>query len=143
MFNPQMDYLKQRRSRAGARPALQKAAKIMLLGTLTGYPVWLVDGPAVRRLMDCDFVMGSHFAHSRFIPYPEVWVEKAMGEKDLFPLLVHELVELHKMVKGWSYERGHDLATQIERKIRAQDTWSANRGIAMARAAAFLTELAG
>lgn len=140
MISPQMDYLKQRRTSRGAGTALQREAKIRPLGKLGHFPVWLVDGPVVRRTMDTDFVMGSHFAHSRFIPVPEVWVERAMGPRDLYPLLVHELVELYKMVDGWSYEKGHDLATKIENKIRQQNTFSFTRGQAMERAAAFLAE---
>ena len=138
MISPQMDYLKQRRTPRGAGAALQRQVKIRLLGKLGHFPVWLVDGPAVRRTMDTDFIMGSHFAHSRFIPVPEVWVEKAMGGRDLYPLLVHELVELYKMVEGWSYERGHDLATKIENGIRQHNRFCLTRGKAMKCAADFL-----
>jgi hypothetical protein len=141
MISPQMDYLRQRRSRTGASPKLQQAVKIKYLGRLDGFPVWLVDGAQVRRLLDTDLTMGSHFAHSRFIPEGEVWVEKAMGPRDLFPLLVHEVVELHKMISGWSYEKGHDLATQIEKRIRAQDTFTLTRSGAMRRAQLFLNAL--
>jgi hypothetical protein len=110
---------------------------------LDGFRVWLVDGAQVRRLLDTDLTMGSHFAHSRFIPWGEVWVEQAMGPRDLFPLLVHEVVELHKMIAGWSYEKGHDLATRVEKQLRAQNTYSATRGIAMERAQHVLDELRG
>lgn len=137
-MNPEIQYLKERRNPHGAPLAAQRRVKIQLLGRLASFPVWLVDGPAVRRLMDCDFVMGSHFAHSRFIPQPEVWVEQAMGQRDLYPLLVHEIVELKKMIKGWSYERGHDLATRIEQGIRKRNEFIPTREEAMRRAAMFL-----
>jgi hypothetical protein len=140
VISPEIQYLKERRTPRGAGAALQKQVKIKPLGKLGHFVVWLVDGPAVRRLLDVDFVMGSHFAHSRFIPVGEVWVEKAMGPRDLFPLLVHELVELYKMIDGWSYERGHDLASKIEIGIRRHNTFSFTRGQAMERAAAFLAE---
>ena len=137
-MEPEIQYLKERTTPHGAPPALQRQAKIRLLGQLGHFPVWLVDGPAVRRLFDCDFVMGSHFAHSRFIPQGEVWVEKMIGPRDLYPLLVHEMVELYKMIEGWSYERGHDLATKIEQTIRAKNTFTLTRAGAMRRAAEFL-----
>jgi hypothetical protein len=140
-LNPEIQYLKERKTPLGAPPALQRKVKIRLLGKLGHFHVWLVDGPNVRRLLDTDFIMGSHFAHSRFIPEGEVWVEKAMGPRDLYPLLVHELVELYRMVDGWSYERGHDLATKIEKTIRAQDTFTLTRAGAMRRAAEFLARL--
>ena len=141
MINPEIQYLKERRSPRGAGAALQKQVKIRPLGELDGFTVWLVDGAQVRRLLDCDLTMGSHFAHSRFIPEGEIWVEKAMGPRDLFPLLVHEVVELHKMIQGWSYEKGHDLATKIEKKIRAQNTFTLTRAGAMQRAQAFMNHL--
>ena len=75
------------------------------------------------------------------LPCGEIWVEKAMGPRDLFPLLVHEVVELHKMIQGWSYEKGHDLATKIEKRIRAQNTFTLTRAGAMQRAQAFMNHL--
>ena len=138
MINPEIQYLRERRTPRGAGAALQKEVKIRPLGKLGHFNVWLVDGPTVRRRLDCDFVMGSHFAHSRFMPVGEVWVEKMIGPRDLYPLLVHELVELYKMIDGWSYERGHDLATKIEKTIRSQNTFTLTRAGAMQRAAAFL-----
>jgi hypothetical protein len=138
MLGPEIQYLKERKTPLGAPPALQRQVKIRRLGRIGHFDVWLVDGPAVRRLLDCDFVMGSHFAHSRFIPRGEVWVEKMIGPRDLYPLLVHEFVELYKMIDGWSYERGHDLATKIEMKIRATNPFTPLRSMAMARARTFL-----
>jgi hypothetical protein len=116
--NPEFQELRERRTHRGART--ERQVKLGYLGKLGPYPVYLVRGEAVRRMFDIDFTMGSHFAHSRFIPEPEIWVEDSLAPSDLYPLLVHEAVELDRMINRWTYERGHDLASRVEMGLRRQ-----------------------
>jgi hypothetical protein len=89
------------------------------LGMLLGMKVWRVHSNRVRDLFDTDFTMGSHDAHSAFIPVGEIWVGRTLVPSDLAPLLVHEATERYWMVKkGWSYEKAHDRATVIETIMR-------------------------
>jgi hypothetical protein len=102
-----------------ASPELLKRIKLAPLGVVNGYRNWLVDSELVRDVLDADFCMGSHFAHSAFIPMGEVWLCSLLSPTDLTALIVHEAVETHWMTKNhWSYEKAHDRATMFEREIR-------------------------
>jgi hypothetical protein len=82
--------------------------------------LFLVDGEYVRKALDIDFTMGSHDAHSKFIPKGEVWIEQILSPTDRVPLIAHELVERNLMVgpKKMRYEPAHDIASDVERKLR-------------------------
>ncbi len=116
----EFQFAKERKQRAPNVPLSQiRRVKTGYLGLLNGMKIWLVDGELVRRFMDIDWTMGSHDAHSAFIPMHEIWVSKLLSPSDLAPLLVHEAVEREWMVKrGWSYEKSHDRASLLETTLR-------------------------
>jgi hypothetical protein len=113
------------KERKSARPNVSTKVLRLLglrpLGTLAGFHVFHVDCEKVRNHCDPDFCMGSHYAHSAFIPHGQIWVSNILHPTDLMPLLVHEAVETAWMTRnGWSYERAHDRATLFETALRKQ-----------------------
>src|SRR5271154_4269695 len=96
----EFQYAKERKQAAPNVPPGQIArVKVGVLGGLNGMAVWLVNSELVRNLFDIDFTMGSHDAHSAFIPVGEIWVSRILAPSDLAPLLVHEAVEREWMVR--------------------------------------------
>jgi hypothetical protein len=118
----EFQYASERKQAAPNVPLSQvRQAKVKPLGVLNGMRVWLVDSETIRRIFDIDFTMGSHDAHSAFIPHGEIWVSRLLPPSDLAPLLVHEAVERQWMVhRKWSYERAHDRASVLETQLRRQ-----------------------
>lgn len=99
--------------------ALVRAIKVRSLGLINGVQNWLVRGEKIRNRLDVDFCMGSHDAHSAFIPPNEIWVEVSLSLTDLAVLLVHEGTERFWMTtRGWSYEYSHDRSSMFERALR-------------------------
>ena len=90
------------------------------LGELGRFRAFLVDGNAVRDLVDIDFTQGGNPAVYGYIPKDELWVESKPSLKDMMMTLLHEAVETVLMQEeGYSYEQGHDRASKIENLYRA------------------------
>jgi hypothetical protein len=81
--------------------------------------VYRVDGNKIRK-KHTDFIGGGHKAVYSFIPGKEVWVEKmAAGAIEERYLLAHEMTEILLMkVHKWKYDRAHNAANKIEKKLR-------------------------
>jgi hypothetical protein len=110
-----------RQAKSTASPSVLRRIRKEFYGTLLGLDVWIVDAQHVRDVLDVDFCMGSHDAHSSFIPEREIWICNYIQPGEMFPLLVHEVLERENMVKrGWSYEKAHDRSSQIEILLRRQ-----------------------
>jgi len=78
-----------------------------------------VDGPFVRANFHIDFVEGGHHYRYEFIPEDEIWIEDEMSQIDTVAVGIHETIERRLMKNfGWSYDDGHDAASNIERKFR-------------------------
>ena len=90
------------------------------LGGLAGYTVWLVDGPAVRDLIDVDFVLGGNSQIYGYIPDKEIWLEDKEDVGDLASTLVHERIEAELMSRDFDYDHAHDMASGVENQTRMQ-----------------------
>jgi hypothetical protein len=116
--NPEFQFFRERKTAKGAPLSTLRKLNLRPIGRIAGFSVFHVNSEAVR-LLDVDFTMGSHFAHSRFIPHGQIWVSQLLRPTDLAPLLVHEAVETWWMVhRKWSYEHAHDRASMFERELR-------------------------
>ena len=114
-------YKERKSARSTASHATLMRLGLRPIGMLQGFHVFHVNCERVRNLLDPDFCMGSHYAHSRFIPHGQIWVSAILSPTDLMPLLVHEAVETWWMTRnGWTYERAHDRATMFETALRKQ-----------------------
>ncbi|HTP97926.1 MAG TPA: hypothetical protein VMN56_01290 [Casimicrobiaceae bacterium] len=98
-------------------PAKVARAKIRRHGTAGGAQVWIIDGGYVRSAFDIEFALGSHDAHSKFIPPGEIWVED-LAPADLRALIAHEGHERQLMLKGATYAKAHASANRVEAKLR-------------------------
>jgi hypothetical protein len=80
-----------------------------------------VNGAKVRAV-DPDGIGGWHHAvYPKLVPKNEIWIEKlAGGAKEERFILAHEMIEIALMrIRGWKYQRAHDVANRFERKLRA------------------------
>jgi hypothetical protein len=97
-----------------------------LLQELSDCLIYIVDGTALRRELDPQYIMGSNFkANPEYIPEGEIWIEEMLSPAERFFICLHEVFEMRHMVKGMSYEKAHDLASQKESKMRKK--WKAFR----------------
>jgi hypothetical protein len=80
----------------------------------SGVSVWIVDGRLVRSGFDVDFTEGGHDYVYEFVPQNEVWIDNDLEETERPYVLLHELHERNLMGKGWTYEKSHESASEIE-----------------------------
>ena len=96
---------------------------------------WIYD---LKVDVDHTFVLGSGLTvHNTnggnpavygYVPDDEVWVEDFQGPrrvKDLACTLLHEMVEMTLMRRGWAYKEAHAYASRMEEAHREQD-WAAS-----------------
>jgi len=89
------------------------------LGRLGDFDVWLVHGRLVRDEIEVDFTMGGNpLRYPTFVPPWEIWIDAALGSKDVAATIVHELVETYAMRKGMRYGSAHDVANVAEKDAR-------------------------
>lgn len=81
--------------------------------------VFIVDGEKIRRDVYTDFTMGGNPAVYSFVPHDEIWLDQNLSAGDREATLLHEIVEYRLMMnEKLSYEKAHDKATIVERKLR-------------------------
>ena len=89
------------------------------LSAFRGFEVVVVDGYAIRALVDIDFVAGGNPARYAYVPLNELWIEGGGVPEDMAADLLHEWVECRDMLDhGTTYDVAHDRACDIERKFR-------------------------
>lgn len=94
--------------------------RLKALGALGNCRVWLVDGELIRNTIDTDFTMGGTDGRYSYIPACEIWLDKNLSILDRQATLLHEMIERDLMVgRGWTYNRAHDRATEVEQQLRA------------------------
>jgi hypothetical protein len=105
-----------RRESAGVAP---EHVKIRLFGTTpTGIKIWLVNGKAVRDMLDVDFTEGGHWLVYGWVPLKEIWIDNDVQPRERALVLLHEFYEARQMVKGLSYDKAHNKALNIEWRAR-------------------------
>jgi len=83
-----------------------------------GFSVWIVNGRMVRSVFDIDFTEGGHDHVYEFVPENEVWIDDAIEETERGYVLLHELHERNRMVKGWTYNKAHAESSRLEYHCR-------------------------
>src|SRR5512136_1827529 len=83
-----------------------------------GLSVWIVNGRLVRSAFDVDFTEGGHDYVYEFVPEDEVWIDDAIEEPERGYVLLHELHERNRMVKGWPYDKAHTESSRLEYRCR-------------------------
>lgn len=113
------------RTRAASRPSRAKPKSKRYQGTknlfreLRDCRIYIVDGTALRREVDDNFIMGSNAkANAEYIPGGEIWIEQMLTPAERFFIALHETVEFRHMEKGMGYENAHKLASKVEQSLR-------------------------
>lgn len=81
-------------------------------------PVYYLDGAAVRKFLDPEFVQGGHWLVYSYIPKDQLWIDATMDFRDWEHVLIHEKTELGLMAQGLIYEEAHKIATRVEKSSR-------------------------
>jgi hypothetical protein len=84
----------------------------------SGTEVWVVNGRLVRSGFDVDFTEGGHGFVYEFIPRREVWIDNDVIESERAYILLHELHERALMEQGWTYDKAHADASNLESYCR-------------------------
>jgi hypothetical protein len=72
-------------------------------------------------LMLIGFGGGSGLSYPEFIPKDEIWVEKHESDMhDFVGILAHEIEEYMLIRNGKPYQKAHEIALQLEKRIRQQ-----------------------
>jgi hypothetical protein len=113
------------RTRTASRPSQAKPKSKRYRGTKTLFRelsdcrIYIVDGTALRREVDDNFIMGSNAkANAEYIPAGEIWIELMLTPAERFFIALHETVEFRHMEKGMEYEQAHKLASKVEQSLR-------------------------
>lgn len=84
--------------------------------------VWGADGCVIRSLYKTDYVEGGHGYVYRWVPKNEIWVEKALGRRELPFIVVHEYLEMRLMRdRKVDYHRAHEICAKVEFQMRKND----------------------
>ena len=74
----------------------------------------MVDGRLVRSVFDIDFTEGGHEYVYEFIPENELWIDNDVKQYERGYVILHELHERNKMMKGMTYNKAHQESSKIE-----------------------------
>lgn len=88
------------------------------LGEQNGYIAWLVNGAAVRRELDENFVEYDYHGHFRFIPEREFWIDDEMAEKEYSLYLKRLLKEVSFLKEGMNVMEAARRADAFEETLR-------------------------
>ena len=86
--------------------------------------IYLVNGNEVRK-DHIEFTMGGHGYVYDYVPKDEIWIDENLKSKpeDMEATIKHEVFEVRKMRdEGLDYDTAHELANQVEKEVRQNDT---------------------
>lgn len=113
------------RTRHAPRPSRPKPKAKRYKGSKTLFRelsdcrIYIVDGTAMRRDVDDDFIMGSNAkANADYIPAGEIWLEQMLTPPERFFIALHETIEFRHMETGLKYEQAHKMASKTEQALR-------------------------
>ena len=90
-----------------------------LLGKYGPYKIYIINGEYIRDKIDIDFILGGNPGRYGYIPEDEIWIGDTTEIGDMAPNLLHEYIELRKMIDiGWDYDKAHDYASSFEIEFR-------------------------
>lgn len=92
------------------------------LGEHDGLTVWLVDGEAVRKEIDENFVQYDHHAWLHFIPTNEIWIDQESVEEERKYFIEHVQREREYLKKGMTLQKALATAAAAEAKERRATT---------------------
>lgn len=81
-----------------------------------------VRGELVRQHLDPSFIFGGHDLVYKYIPKNEIWIDVRQDPREVKYTLMHELHERARMAKGWTYDKAHKSATDVELRARKRET---------------------
>jgi hypothetical protein len=85
--------------------------------------VRLVDGILVRSLYKTDYTEGGHHYVYRWVPKPEIWVERDIDPAELPFVVAHEYTERRLMRdEGLDYDKAHANCSKVEFALREGDS---------------------
>lgn len=87
------------------------------VGKLGPYMVFVVDGKAVRDILDLEFHGGANPSRHGYVPENELWVEGSPQE--YAHIALDEFIECRAMVAGASYDEAHAQGKAAERLFRS------------------------
>jgi hypothetical protein len=100
----------------------------VFVGNRQGQQVWIVDGDKIWSEIYPAFVMGGNDQRYRFNPPQDVQIDDGIGIEELRYTVEHELLERHLMLtRGWTYDRSHNQALALEKRLRTADGKQAAR----------------
>lgn len=105
-------------SRKGGLPDPEQAHLELFGHTEDGAAIWLVDGTLVRSVFDIDWTEGGHEFVYEFIRPGEVWIDNAVEDDEQPFILLHELFERQRMMRGERYLPAHAEASRKEWECR-------------------------
>jgi len=81
--------------------------------------VWRVDGKFVRGWYKTDYTEGGHGYVYPWVPIDEIWIERAVEDREVPFVLTHEYLERRLMRdEGLEYDPAHEMASKIEFHLR-------------------------
>ena len=99
-------------------PDLQAIHESLWKKLENGVEVWIVNRRLVRSVFDIDFTAGGHDHVYEFVVQGEVWIDDAIEENERGFVLLHELHERNRMVKGMPYSKAHIESSRLEFRCR-------------------------
>jgi hypothetical protein len=87
-------------------------------GQVDGKHVLIVDGDLVCMRHDMDFVLAGNGYRYDFIPKNELWLDGWVHYHEWPFDCYHEAHESRLMAKGMSYEKAHESANKVEKRLR-------------------------
>ncbi len=76
---------------------------------------YVIDSFLVRSLFYLDWVAGGHDeVYPAFVPKNEIWIDNDITARERKYVLLHELHERYWMTQGWTYDKAHESALEIE-----------------------------
>ncbi len=99
-------------------PMIPSHIYLKKLGKQNGYTAWLVNGAAVRKELDENFVEYDYHGHFRFIPEREFWIDDEMSVKEYGLYLRRLLKETSFLKEGMSVADAARRADAFEETLR-------------------------
>lgn len=98
------------------------------IGKREGQRIWIISRNRVVQDLYPEWIAGGNDQRYRFNPVDEMWIDDRMGIEELEYTIRHELLERRLMQEqGMSYDRAHNEALKLEKRLRTRDE---NRALA-------------
>jgi hypothetical protein len=101
-------------------------------GKFAGFKIYEVYGDYIMLHFDMDFVIAGNGYAKNYIPRDEIWLDRMVSTNDVLFVIVHEITEAIIMRDlGYTYEKAHRIANEIEYQARKRDYTFAEAEVAI------------